>query len=70
MEKAINGFQELRGGGVSTQMSMIFAILFHKFYFDHILSENIEFLTDSQNVKNTNYLIKGLHRIFEADLEK
>ena len=63
----MNGFQDLRGGGVATHMSMIFALLFHQFVFDQLLQEKM--LKDSQNVKNVNYIIKGLQRLFEDDLE-
>ena len=49
-------------------MSMIFTLLFHKFLFQQLLDEE-DFLNDSKNVKNVNYLMKGLQRLFDEDLE-
>jgi len=41
--EGVSAFQELRGGGVATHMSMIFALLFHQFFFGKIQT-NPQFL--------------------------
>ena len=56
--QAINCFEELRGGGVATQVSMIFSMLFHEFIFKQIQKdalyrqdkEHLAFLANEKNV--------------------
>lgn len=43
---AINSFQDLRGGGVTTHISMIFTLLFHKYFFSQIKNDK-NYLDDS-----------------------
>ena len=63
-EELSEKFKQLRTGGVAAHLSMIYALLLQ----EHIQKCWTLSSINMELVKNTNFLLKGLSRIFEEDL--